>query len=164
MAALTVSVVLLALLVVFQMLITFGLVRRLRAVEADGGVRPSTDRFPQSGMRIPHFEVDDTDGDPITDRDFASGPALVAVVSPACEPCERVKTQLLNDPPRESFFAFVNGAATTSNDASNIARTLGAMGRAAVFENGDVMAARGVQLFPTLLMLHDGVVVAASND
>ncbi|MGL5851130.1 MAG: peroxiredoxin family protein [Phycicoccus sp.] len=87
---LTSVVVLLALLVVGNLLLTWGMVRRLRALQEH--VSAMTDPMPENGLEAgdeaPDFSASTPSGDLVTRDDVVRGRTVLAFLSPHCDACE----------------------------------------------------------------------------
>ncbi|MDF5757518.1 TlpA disulfide reductase family protein [Spongiactinospora sp. TRM90649] len=94
MTVLVAAMVLLAVLCLFDLVLTFGVIRRLREHTGhlefllNGGVGADTVRaaLPRPGSTVSEFEAVTTAGQTIT-RDFFTGPTVVAVFTNHCETC-----------------------------------------------------------------------------
>ncbi|MFI6456364.1 TlpA disulfide reductase family protein [Streptosporangium amethystogenes] len=87
---LTAAVVLVGMLCLLDLLLTFGVIRRLREhtthLEKLLGDSRSGDPFPALGERVGEFAATTTDGEPVS-RDLLAGETVVAFFSPGCGPC-----------------------------------------------------------------------------
>jgi hypothetical protein len=90
---LTGAVIVLSIAVAANLLITFAMIRRLRASEA--AAREDADSFrPTVGNVVGEFEVADTAGTPFTADDLANGQHRLAFLLPGCGGCGRVVGEL----------------------------------------------------------------------
>lgn len=160
MALLETGFALLAMLVLLNLLLTLGVIRRLReqASEADEERPP----LPEVGTRVRDFTVTSLAGEPFTADHLTSGSRLVGFFSPLCKPCHRLKDELLARPPSERMFAFVVGD-RTDPQAETLAVALSAITEVAMVPIGDrIHEAFDVQGFPALVRVTDGAVTAAA--
>lgn len=90
MAYLTTAVLLLALLCVLNLVLTFGVIRRLRAEEPAGqpGTWPGRQAL-SAGATVGPFSAADIDGSGL-DRDSLTEGLLVTFLSPSCPACEEL--------------------------------------------------------------------------
>ncbi|WBP91401.1 hypothetical protein [Kitasatospora cathayae] len=157
-------VVLLGIVTAAHVVLTLALVRRLRTVEAD---RASSQRWPEAGATVTEFAVRTTSGRLATPEDVRVGERLVAFLKAGCGPCDELVDSLdprLGATDVAAHF-FVVGDPSDPRTGM-MADRLGALGEVAVVGNGkEVMSAfGGVRVFPTLLRLRDGVIMAAGAD
>lgn len=90
---LTGAVVVLSIAVAANLLITFAMIRRMRANE--NAAREDADSFrPTVGNLVGTFEAADTTGEALTDRDLADGHHRLAFLLPGCGGCGRVVSEL----------------------------------------------------------------------
>jgi len=146
-----------------SLILIYGLLRRLRALEAQlGDSVPST---PRPGHRIKDFSVVTVDGATLG-RDDLNGPdTIVALLSVGCEACEKIVTELtarpLGVPVVALIYAGDREAASRLTDT--LRRELGDRCRVAVVSHGEVAMAFQVGSFPTLVRVREGVVRAAGS-
>lgn len=160
MAALTGIVVALSVAVAANFALLLAIVRRMRLQRE----APSPIDVPRLGMQAPSFTVLDLTGQTVDDSFYSEhGEAVVAFLSDDCQPCERVKAELVRDPIADPLLAFVqtiDGGTEQAEFATALAR---AGARTVLLEQGsDIPKRFSVSAFPTLLRLHDGVVVGSS--
>jgi hypothetical protein len=98
-AVLVVLGVLVGVLSVLNLLLTFGVIRRLREhgqLIADAGIGDGGRGAPTLpvGQRVAEFSGTTTDGIPVS-RDLLSGHTLVAFLMTGCEPCQRRLPELV---------------------------------------------------------------------
>jgi hypothetical protein len=160
---LTTAVVLLGVIVALHVLLTFGLVTKIRELQQHGGGLPARDPdLPQPGLVVGSFSVTDVDGGEITEAEL-SGPARVGFFAAGCAPCTTLSDALAADPPVEPFIAFVDGDPGAGNTERLLAK-LGGLGRVARIDvDNPVISAFAVTSFPTLLHTHSGVVTASGS-
>lgn len=84
-------VVLLTVLVVANMLLTWGMVRRLGKLQeqVDAGTVPAHGNGLHPGDEAPDFSALTAAGDPVTRDEVVRGETVLVFLSPQCEACER---------------------------------------------------------------------------
>lgn len=163
MILLTTAVVLLGVIVVLHVLLTFGLVTKIRELQQHGGGLPARDPdLPQAGLVVRPFSVTDVDGVEITEAAL-DGPVRVGFFAAGCAPCTTLSDALAADPPVEPFIALVDGDPEADITKRLLAK-LGGVGRVALIDVGHpVITAFAITSFPTLLHTHSGVVTASGS-
>jgi hypothetical protein len=165
MTALWLAVCLLTLALLLDLVLTLGLARRLRvALRAVEVSQPSAeDAFPRAGTKIGSFSVSLLSGAEVNAEDLSSGDIEAAFLSVGCEACGLVKQQLVErGPVGHQLITFVVGepddpaAQRLADDLSTVARDVAIVGT-----DGPVVNAFGVQSYPTLVSLEDGVIQRA---
>jgi hypothetical protein len=149
----------LSVVTVFNTLLCFAVIRRLRdgppAARPDG---PDLDG-PAVGTVVGGFATVETGGRPLTAADVAD--AVVLFLSPACGPCRDVAAALAGRPERPDgpVVAFVLGDGTDP-EAAGFAGGLEPYARVAFVEHGDAVTAAfgGIGGYPTLLRIRNSVV------
>ncbi|MFF7023360.1 hypothetical protein ACFY97_20485 [Streptomyces klenkii] len=162
MSVLAALCIVLALATAGHLLVTFGLVRRLRAhTDLLDQLTNNTDRLLPPGTPVPSFTTRTTDGDPLTQADLRH-PAAVALLAVDCPHC---RTNL------PDFVAYVQGAGysrdhvlavvTTAEHTDPAARRdmLDALAPVATVvcedaATGTVTGAFGAQAFPSFYLTH----------
>lgn len=161
MTLLATGLVLLFAVVVAHLLLTFGLVRRIRLLQerlADRG--PETDR-PKVGGRVGEFVVSTVDGGRFTSADL-DGRSLVGFFAAGCRPCHEVVDDFVADPPAERFVAFVDYG--TDEPTLALVERLRPLGLVVMMDlEGTVAKAFGQAGFPTLVRVEDGVVAESGH-
>ncbi|SHF93197.1 TlpA family protein disulfide reductase [Streptoalloteichus hindustanus] len=162
MTLLSVVVAVLAVVVVPHVLLTFGLVSRIRALQQIIAVPARDPDLPRPGAVVRPFSLTDTDGVTITEDDL-TGPVHVGFFSVGCGPCRTLSDALVAAPPAARFVSVVAGDPAEDATGRMVAK-VGALGQVAVIDVDDpVLAAFGVNSFPTLLHTHGGVVTASGS-
>lgn len=166
MAILAAVVCVLAALVLFNLALTFGLVRRLRMALEDGGIAPGgsidVPGFPVVGSRVDPFAAQTLDGESLSDADLSAGPAVVAYFSVGCPACVKVKKKLLARGVSGPLTVIVAGepgdleAIALAEEFMTIAEKV-----AVVEQDSAAVEALRVEGYPTLVRLEDGVVQAS---
>ncbi|MEV8100272.1 hypothetical protein [Kitasatospora sp. NPDC085879] len=162
--ALIALTVLLAIATATNLLLTFALVRRMRAIEATGLRTP---RRPPAGTPVADFTVRSVGGRTIGRGDLLGGDRLVGFLQVGCGPCAELiadVTRLVATPVLPAYF-FVSGDPSDPR-TREMAAQLAAIGEAALVGDGLEVATAfgGVEAFPTLLVLRDAVVTASGHD
>lgn len=168
MAAIVAAIVVVALVAGLNVLFSLALARRLRLLGEQGTGRSASDEtkalVPSIGHVVSPFETKTVGGTSLTDADFNSSSSLVLFASVGCSPCERLKTELLENPPSEIVRVFVHGS--DSDQPPPFAAALEAISNEVVWMGSDETARRvfgDVGLFPTILRIVNGVVVASGT-
>ncbi|MFF5437685.1 TlpA family protein disulfide reductase [Streptomyces achromogenes] len=167
MAALTAAVVLLGILCVLNLLLTIGVIKKLREYGPAGPVgAPGEGMTPlRPGEELPDFTALAEDGALVGASSLPDG-SLIAFLSPGCAPCRRELPELVAyaaaDPGRrERTLAVVVGE---PGECEHFVRELGPVARVVVEpKGGPVCAALRVDAFPTTLRVRadrDRTVVA----
>lgn len=164
-----VAITLIGLLAAANLLLTFGVIRRLRQYpveQADSGRRDDSawgDVAASPGTAIAEFAATDADGRPVG-AEMLTGRRLVGFFSPDCQPCkERLPEflQVASQRPggRDEVLAVI--AASPARAADLLGR-LRPVARVVVEqEEGTVQQAFGVNGFPAFVAIADGNVVAS---
>ncbi|MGW1601073.1 TlpA family protein disulfide reductase [Streptomyces eurythermus] len=155
MAALTAAVVLLGILCVFNLLLTIGVIKKLREYGPSGPTgAPGTGMTPlRPGEELPAFTAVAEDGVPVGPSSLPDG-SLIAFLSPGCAPCREKLPELVEyaaaDPGRrDRTLAVVVGE---PGECERFVRELSPVARVVVEpKGGPVCAALRVDAFPTTL-------------
>jgi len=162
------AVVLLGLLCLFNLVLTFGVIRRLRTYDqrlADNAAAPQVLGV---GERIDEFTTATVDGEPLSHTQLATE-TVVAFFSPDCKPCRTKLPRFVEyaralPGGRTQAVATVVGSAA---EAAEFVEQLSPVARVVVEEPDEAMAtAFHVQAFPTLLRVApdgDGRLVVTDN-
>lgn len=162
MSALGAAVAVLAAIVLLQLVVTFGLVQRIRLIQETAQFEPA-DEETAVGRVVGEFRATDTEGRPVSDADFRTGAGLVGFFSSGCPTCAGIVDRLAADPPAEPFVAFVADGLGPERTA-RLVEPLSAFARIAVIDTANhAPDAFGVVAFPTLMRVQRGVVVAAGG-
>ncbi|SEF94552.1 hypothetical protein SAMN05444920_1011082 [Nonomuraea solani] len=168
MVFLTVAVIVVGALCLLNLLLTFGVIRRLRAhterLEILGaqGVRTS-ELIPVPGYEVPEVAAATVDGEPVS---FAER-TLVAFFAQGCSACEDKLPEFVSHAGavpggRDRVLAVVSG------EPGRMAATIDALAAVARVVTGPqadpVIAAFGVRAFPTFGVVEGGTVRAIDND
>ncbi|WP_037810088.1 TlpA family protein disulfide reductase [Streptomyces sp. NRRL S-1448] len=149
------AVVLIGALCLLDLLLTVGLVKRLRAQQAP---RPSANGFAHDGMLPPGgivgaFETRTIDGRSLHRRDLGTG-TVVVFLSPGCPPCHRLLPRVaaaLGATPAIEAVAVVTGGMDGDPDTEQLLKELGPVARV-VHEpgTGPVTEAFAARAFPIM--------------
>jgi thiol-disulfide isomerase/thioredoxin len=164
MQVLVVVVAVLAVLVVFNLLLSFALIRRLKVLQELVAQTPKRDpALPKLGAAVGPFQVSTPDGEAVSDESLKSGVSLVGFFTPNCLPCSAVKAQLLESPPGMPVVAFVEGH-PGDEEAGALAASLQRVARV-VFTADDDAPHRAFKPagYPTLIRVEHGVVAASGH-
>jgi thiol-disulfide isomerase/thioredoxin len=168
MAYLGAAVVLVGLVCALNLLLTVGVVRRLREhtqqfADLNNRNRPALQ--PRPGAVIADFDVADTDGRPVA-RGLLDTGTLVGFFAPDCGPCKELLPRFVEHATalREQAGEVFAVVASTTEDRELIAK-LSSVARVIVEPpNGPTIQAFGISGFPTLVLVGgDGVVAAAGT-
>jgi thiol-disulfide isomerase/thioredoxin len=168
-AATTATLILLSVLTCLNLLLTYGVIRRLRTHEerladaSEPGMRMS-DSTPRVGTPIPEFRVPTLDGGEVTREQLAVGERYVGFFSVHCPPCrerlpEFVRFVSENAVPRDPLVV-ISGMPDERRD--DMVAAVGGAARLVVDDHdpGTLEQLFRIERLPCLLMLRDGVVVA----
>ncbi|WP_431932896.1 TlpA disulfide reductase family protein [Nonomuraea jabiensis] len=92
---LIVAVVLVGVLCLLNLLLTVGVIRRLRKRAASAASAPTMQEGLAIGEKIPEFAATTTDGEPIS-HELIEGPALIGFFSPSCQPCRELMPRFID--------------------------------------------------------------------
>lgn len=160
MVVLSVAVALVGVLCLLDLLLTVGVIRRLRA--APGSAEPVEGvGLLEAGEPVGAFEAEDVRSDPVR----IDGDTLVVFVSPTCQPCRRLRPQLVEHAralgDRNRVLAVVVAQPTAA--AADVA-ALEDVARVVVEPPGGPIAdAFEVSSYPALFRVVDGTVRASGR-
>jgi len=99
----------------------------------------------------------------LSDKDLQRGTTFVGFFSSSCGRCATIAGELAGHPPHEPFVALVEGTEGAAATA-RLTSLLSAFARVAVVErSAPVLEAFAIEAFPTLLRVHNGVIVKAGG-
>lgn len=161
---LSVIVGVLVVTIVFHLLLTFGLIARIRTLQEMVEGQSNRDlELPAAGAAIGAFAAVTSAGEAISDAELRDGaPTLVGFFTPNCKACEQEKAALLAQPPTLPLLAFVDGSPEDPEAVSLIA-ALGKIGRAAFTHEAAMTAFHNPTGFPTLYRIEQGAIAAAGH-
>jgi thiol-disulfide isomerase/thioredoxin len=167
MAYLTAAVALVGGLCVSNLILTFGVIRRLRThtdhLSQLLGI--GSDRIAPPSATIGHFQEITTDGEPVSNQTL-TGQTLVGFFSPDCGPCKKLIPDFIEyaravPGGRQQVLAVVVGDEVASLE---MVAALRPVARVIVEKaSGSVAASFAVGGFPAVCLLEDGGTVAASG-
>jgi hypothetical protein len=164
---LTAAVVVVGVIAAVDLLLTFGVIRRLREhteLIGSGGGRTSAPTMVEPGRSIAPFDTTTTDGAAVS-RDGLSGTTLIGVFQVGCAPCTEQLPKFV-----ESAGAFPGGreqvlAVVAAQDRNAAAAYVDELARVATVVHetpgGPLLTALGVSGFPAFAVA-DGEVVRSS--
>jgi hypothetical protein len=160
---LTAAVVVLAVAGSTNLMITFAMIRRMRASESAG--QQDADSFrPTVGSVVGDFEVATTTGDLLTQRDLANGSFRLAFLLPECGGCGRVVAELQPDVLLDR--SVIVAVAGSAGDPPTVAmlQSIPSDLRTVISPVGGTMSqAFHVATFPTIVEVVDGRVASVSE-
>jgi hypothetical protein len=157
-----VAVALLAVFVVVNLILTIGLIRRIRTMAQEGSSAPEIASKPQPGKRLGHFAVTTSEGRRFTERDLATGSHLVAFLSPTCPSCRAIKDQMAAGLAGESMVVFI-AAFGDEQVAAEMVRALTPVAVTTLMADESAAEAFGSSAFPTLVRVVDGVITESGH-
>ncbi|MDF2705780.1 MAG: redoxin protein [Nonomuraea muscovyensis] len=92
---LIVAVALVGALCLLNLLLTVGVIRRMRKQAASAASLPHLEEGLAIGEKIPQFAATTTDGEPISDE-LIEGPSLIGFFSPSCQPCRELMPRFID--------------------------------------------------------------------
>lgn len=157
--------VVVALIGIINLLFTYGVVRRVKEHEARIAELGSTGAMPPAGppleSTLPDFSATTTDGRHIDTDMLGSGEAFIGFFDTDCAPCQEqvprfARLSAARDAGR--FCVFIAGDGTRATEMASLFDDHVLV----VIEEGpsSTAATLGVNAFPTLLMLSEGVIKA----
>ena len=152
------AVVLVGLLGVLNLLLTVGVIRRLRRQSA----APAADSLPP-GTRIPQFAATTTSGEPISDE-LLGTPALIGFFSHGCRPCEDLLPLFVERARGTSDAVLAVVVSAPGEDSAAEAGLLAEVARVVTEPpQGPLQTAFGVNAFPTVLTVGAGDTIVTSG-
>ena len=163
----------LGLIACLNLLLTYGLIRRVREhdrqlAEAGGGpVSPAPG--PRIGTPLRAFATETVDGLRLTEQDFTSGVAYLGFFSTTCPPCREQLPKFADTVTRHgrsrTLVVVVTDDHPGGNEAGSFVEIARAAGLVVVVEKplGPVAGALEVSRLPTMIVLDDGVVAASGT-
>jgi hypothetical protein len=160
-AAIISALAVLALVATCDLFLSLALARRVRMIQEMGSAPAGRSDFPSVGEVVTPFEVTTLDGQTLSEKEFSLGSTLVAFLAVGCEPCVRLKSEILSSPPDEPFIVFVSGLEAGNMPA--IASELAHVAKVVWIEVDELVRnAFRVDAYPTVLRVVNGVVVTAA--
>lgn len=160
---LTAAVVILAIAVVFNLLITFAMIRRLKANELAG--RQDADSFrPTVGAAVGEFSAASVDGSTWDSAALGLGTHTVAFLLPNCGGCASLVDRLApGKQPDRSIVVVVSGIPDDPAVVSLIQKLPRDLKIVVAKLGSEISQAFGVATFPTIVQVADGRVVAVGE-
>ncbi|MBB5857683.1 TlpA family protein disulfide reductase [Amycolatopsis umgeniensis] len=168
MSILTAAVVLVGLLCVLDLLLSFGIIRRLREQnEALKNVRqqafPEPDIALPAGATIGAFSAVTAGGTELSNADIDGSPALVGFFSPGCEPCKERMPQFIEYATRFEGKVVAIAAGSEEETADMVVR-LGEVAEVILeLDGGVVHKAFGASGYPALCLVNGDRTMLASG-
>jgi cytochrome oxidase Cu insertion factor (SCO1/SenC/PrrC family) len=170
---LTAAVMLVGFIGLLNLLLTFGVIRRLREHDTALASRPSMpgpDIMVPAGTEVSDFETQTVDGTPVSNADF-TGHTVVGFFSTTCEPCRDRLPEFVTHAAtvpggRDRVLAVVVSDSVDADPsvADLFVAQLGPVARVVTEQyDGPIGKAFGVQGYPALAAVVNGTVVAAGN-
>ncbi|TMR99632.1 TlpA family protein disulfide reductase [Nonomuraea basaltis] len=159
------AVVLVGLLCMVNLLLTVGVIRRLRKQAGQPALsHPMMAEGLSPGERIPEFAVTTTDGEPISEE-LLGGPALVGFFSPGCAPCEELLPRFVERARGTSDAVLAVVVADSGEESATYVERLAQVARVVSEQpQGPVQTAFKVAGYPTVLVIDtDGTVVSSDH-
>ena len=160
---LTAAVILVGVVAAADLVLSFAVVRRLAAVQARGAAAGASAGAPAPGHVVGAFRVGLLAGGEFTVDHLRHEPAIVAFLSPTCEPCRRAIEELkrLPVPLARPLYVLIAGSAQDA-DLLAVARQMPAGAHVGAIAHTDgIMKAFAADGYPTLVSTADGAVVAS---
>jgi thiol-disulfide isomerase/thioredoxin len=155
------AVVLVGLLGLANLLLLFGVIRRLRKMAAQPS--PMMDDGPALGEKLPEFAATTTDGEPIS-AELLGGPALIGLFSPDCGPCRELLPTFIERAGRMSEQVLAVVVAGSDEEAATDVARLAKVARVVREQPmGAIQTALKVNGYPTVIAT-DATGVVVSSD
>ncbi|MEU4657547.1 hypothetical protein AB0G32_27030 [Streptomyces sp. NPDC023723] len=169
MPVLTTFVALVGIVCALDLVLTLGVVKRLREhTELLGAVRGEPARL-EVGEEVGGFDTSTTTGEMLT-PDLLAGPVLFGVFSPTCEPCKDKLPRFVEYARRADGgpFSVVATVVGDADAAADFVAELSQVAHVVVEESGGAMStALGIRAFPSVLLAErtaDGRLVVVDDD
>jgi peroxiredoxin len=165
MAFIVAAIVVLAILLLLNLLITFAILRRLRNHEErlGAGSAHTGERGALIGSRLPEFTATSTSGERVDSAEIVGPDRLVGFFSASCKACLEQATHFANHPDPGRVALVVMDSADDATQAAIVAALDGAPTVITDSVSGTVATALGVTGFPQLLVLDAGGTVVAAR-
>lgn len=150
---LIVAVVLVGVLCMLNLLLTVGVIRRLRKQAASAAFLSPMAEGLAIGEKMPEFAATTTDGEPISDE-LLDGPALIGFFSPSCQPCRELMPRFIDHARQTSDAVLAVVVAGSDEEATADVERLAEVARVVVEEpQAAIQSAFKVAGYPTLFMI-----------
>jgi hypothetical protein len=154
------ALVLVGAVAVADLVLTFAVIRRMATLQVRGTAGTGN---PAPGHAVGEFRVNLLTGDEFTLDHLRREPAMVAFLSPSCEPCRRAIAELkeLPVPLSRPLYVLIAGSAQDS-DVLAVAADMPAGARIGAIAHADgVMEAFAADGYPTVVNVADGTVLSS---
>lgn len=150
---LIVAVVLIGVLCMLNLLLTVGVIRRLRKQAASAASLPPMAEGLAIGEKMPQFAATTTDGEPISDE-LLERSALIGFFSPSCEPCRELMPRFIDHARRTSAAVLAVVVTDSNEEAVADVERLAEVARVVVeAPHAAIQSAFQVAGYPTLFMI-----------
>jgi hypothetical protein len=159
---LTAVVVVVGVVATADLLLSFAVIRRVALLQSRPDHVTGGNSAPAIGHQVGDFSVQMMNGGHFTRADLSGGDAVVAFLMSGCDPCEATAAELRQMPLALPVPLYVLIVGTQlDDDVFEITMGMPDGARVGVVPAGDpVTSAFGLDGFPTVIALHDGVVRA----
>jgi hypothetical protein len=152
-------VVLVGVIACADLLISFALIRRVAALQAQGTAELSG---PAIGREVGQFRVPLLGGGEFSRDQLAAPRTLAVFLTTSCEPCRKAITELSVMPGPLPWPLYVVIIATDADDAFEVAAQMPAGSRVGVITAAEApLEAFGIDGYPTVLTIEDGIIRAS---
>jgi thiol-disulfide isomerase/thioredoxin len=165
MAYLSAAVVLVGVIAAVNLLLTVGVIRRLREHTAQLAVLrgPAQEAAVPIGSPVGDFSARDVAGRPVDGQGLA-GRSLIGFFSPGCAPCKEQLPGFVEQAARTTDTVLAVVAGEDPGETAETAERLGAVATVVVEPAlGPVQRTFGVTSYPAFVLVRDGFVVAAGH-
>jgi len=160
------AVVVIGVITLLNLVLTMGVIRRLREQAATGTPRHDEQRRPIVGATVGRFSTVDVDGRELSLGDL-TGPAVVGFFTPSCAPCQALLPQFvaqvgaLAEPGWHALAVIV---AEPGEDDTEYRQLLAPVARTVVeAPHGTLQHAFGTGTFPTIAVIDEHHTITASS-
>ncbi|MGP3958630.1 TlpA family protein disulfide reductase [Nonomuraea sp. 3N208] len=146
------AVVMVGMLCMLNLLLTVGVIRRLRKQAASAAFLPVAEGL-AIGEKMPEFAATTTDGEPISDE-LLDGPALIGFFSPSCQPCRELMPRFIDHARQTSAAVLAVVVAGSDEEAAADVERLAEVARVVVeAPQAAIQSAFKVAGYPTLFVI-----------
>ncbi|MFI6744464.1 TlpA disulfide reductase family protein [Nonomuraea sp. NPDC050451] len=147
------AVVLVGVLCMLNLLLTVGVIRRLRRQAASAPFLSPMAEGLAIGEKMPAFAATTTDGEPISDE-LLDGSALIGFFSPSCEPCRELMPRFIDHARQTSGTVLAIVVADSDKEAAADVERLAEVARVVVEAPRDaIQSAFKVAAYPALFLI-----------
>jgi hypothetical protein len=160
--AVAVALCVVAVIAVGSLMVSLAVAKRLQSLETPSAPAQHVDLH-LIGERVKEFDAETLDGSHLTRADIAFGESTVAFLSLGCQPCVTAKNDLLKRSDDDNLVVFVLGEDAENTDELPAFLDGIKEGATTIWSRWDdaTRHAFGVDAFPTILKVVDGVIVGA---